>query len=399
MSILEPREDVVIVDAVRSPLGPCRAGGRVTRIDAATLLAQTTSGLLDRARLEPAAVTKIVAIGGPRVDEVARTACSLAGLPPHRLHGSAAGPAAGSGLHTIARTVGRRDVVLVLGSSGARRSQPWSAAEVLDAERVAARWGLDRRDLDTYAHMSRERTREVAEAGEFGDEIVPVVAWSSQSCTVVAADETVGSPPRVRLPWCGETEVVRHPELGWHHHAGSVSQPAVGAAVTILVGHDRALELGIRPRARILAMADGSATETTAHRTLAASQDVLRHIGAGLDDLDHYEVRESFAAIPLAWCRELGADLNRFNPRGGSIGLGTLGPADGLRSLATALAALQATGGRLGLVASDDRNNTSGAVLLEYLQRPCCSRDMLDTSFSASAATERVRIPAPPSSH
>ena len=311
--------------------------------------------------------------------------------------------AGGSVLQVAARTVGRRDVVLVLGSSGASpRTREWPAHEIVDAERVAWSWGLSRHELDAYARLSRERASAVAAAGEFGAEIVPAVAWSSQSCQVIAADETVGEVPSVRgLPWCGDTDVVRrHPELGWHLHTGNVSHPAVGATATLLVGHDRALELGIRPRARILAMAHGpGAADTSARGAVRTSQAVLAHAGIGIDDVDHYEVHESFASIPLAWSRELGADLNRFNPRGGSIGLGTLGPADGLRSLATALGALQATGGRLGLVASEGRGNAGDAVLLEFLQRPCCSRDVLGGHGCEASSATPIRTAAPPASH
>lgn len=397
--------DVVIADAVRSPLGWLGTRGTVGRIAPATLLAQTSSGLLDRTHLEPAAVTRVAVVGGSRFHDVARRAAAQVGVRAQAITPSAAVFSTGSFLHAATRLVGPRDVVLLLGTSGAqpRAPQP-SMRRLLDAERVAMHWELRRSDLDHYAQSTRARAREVASMGEFGPEIVPAVAWSERSCTVVTADETVGHEHHCSIagpeePTSTASHEMRHrPLVGWHHHDGTVSQPAVGAAATILVGHDRAIELGIRPRARILALAEGTgAPETSAAGLVQSSQEVVRRSGIGLNDLDHYEVGESFAALPLAWRRELGVDVDRFNPRGGSIGLGGLGPADGLRSLATMLSALHATGGRLGLLASEGASNAGDACLVEYLHRPCCSRDVLGDRFcrDSTAGEPSVSAPAP----
>lgn len=407
-SALEPHAEVVIADAVRSPLGWLGTRGTVGHIAPATLLAQTASGLLDRIHLEPAAVTRVAVVGGSRFEEVARRAALQVGVPAEAITPSTTASStafsSGSWLHAATRLVGPRDVVLVLGTSGSqpRAHQP-SVRRLLDAERVAMRWDLRRGELDHYAELTRARAREVAAMGEFGPEIVPAVAWSQQSCTVVTGDETVerehAAAARPGAPTSSTPPEMRdRPLVGWHHHDGTISQPAVGAAATILVGHDRAIELGIRPRARVLALAEGrEAPETSAAGLVQSSQEVLRHSGVRLNDLDHYEVGESFAALPLAWRRELGVDLDRFNPRGGSIGLGSLGPADGLRSLATMLSALHATGGRLGLLTSAGASNAGEACLVEYLHRPCCSRDVLGARFSrdSNAGEPSFSAPAP----
>jgi acetyl-CoA acyltransferase len=94
---------------------------------------------------------------------------------------------------------------------------------------------------------------------------------------------------------------------------------------------------------------------------------VLECTGVEPDELDHYEISEAFASIPLAWQREFDADMNRLNPRGGSIGLGRPGPAAGLRSLATTLSALEATGGKLGIQVSEGLGSAGDALLIELL--------------------------------
>lgn len=374
-------DEVVIGDVVRSPLGRPDPRGVVASIRPATLLAQTASALLERSLLEKSAVTKVVVAGGPAFGEIARDACALVGLPAD-VRPACIAP---EGLiQTAAGVVGARDVVLVLASSGDVATQPHGPTrrQVDQAESVATRWNLEREELDAYAALSRERAREVAAMGEFGPETVPAVAWSEHACSVVTRDETVDSPDVVRRPVDGARLL----------HAGNVSAPAVGAAATVLVGHDRALALGIRPCARIVGMADAHDPSTAGWGAIRATEAVLGHAGMDLNDLDHYEVSETFSALPLAWSRALGADINRFNPRGGALALGTPGHAAGLRSLATALSALRATGGRFGIHVADDAGGAGSALLLDYLHRPCCSREVLGGRFCGGSHTPATPV-------
>ncbi|QHE73271.1 hypothetical protein [Rhodococcus sp. WAY2] len=368
-----PREDVEIADVVRSPLSPCSPDGTLATLSPHVLLAQVASALLNRTLLEPAAVTGVLIAGGPAFDEVARQTCALIGVthrPPALL---GRGGLQHSIIHTAARAVGRRDVILVLGTTKPDLSaaSPRPSRRGINAELVASRWKLGRDELDAYAQRSRRRARAVAESGEFGPETIPAVVWSSDSRIVVTADETItdGSIDGTEKPLFYDPDIARqHPEIGWHLHTGNVSRPVIGAAGAILLGSDRAGELGVRTRARILALAEHTdAADVQPTGPIRASHTVFEHTGIDPDHLDHYEIDETFPATPLAWCREFNADSNRFNPRGGSIALGRPGPAAGLRSLATVLSALQATGGRLGIQVSEGRGNAGDALLLESL--------------------------------
>jgi acetyl-CoA acyltransferase len=369
-------EGVLIADAVRSPLGQCGPGGSLAGVHP-SLLAQVAWALLDRAQLEPAVVTNALIAGGAGFEDVARETCSLIGVRPVPV---GPGNTEQSVIHTAVRAVGRDDVVLVLGTA-----KPSPAPVVpgrlsrrgISAELVASWSELGRAEVDAYAQQSRRRAREVAAMGEFGPEIVPAVVWSTQERSVIKVDETIGGDvaPDDGAPLFYDPAIAdRYPEIGWRLHAGNVSQRVMGAAAAILVGDGRAAELGLRPRAQILGLAECEHVPgLRVSGPVRAARAVLNHTGIDPDDLDHYEISEVFPSIPLAWQREFDADFDRLNPRGGAIGLGRPGPASGLRSLATTLSALGATGGRLGILASEGLGSAGDALLLEMLPRVAAS--------------------------
>jgi acetyl-CoA acyltransferase len=99
-------EDVVIADAVRSPLGRCGPGGSLADVRPAVLLAQVASALLDRTRLEPAAVTSVLIAGGLGFEDVARETCSLIGVAARPRAPLGPGSTQQSIIHTAARAVG-----------------------------------------------------------------------------------------------------------------------------------------------------------------------------------------------------------------------------------------------------------------------------------------------------
>jgi acetyl-CoA acyltransferase len=366
-------EDVVIADAVRSPLGRCGPGGSLTDVRPSVLLAQVASALLDRTLLEPAAVTSVLIAGGLGFEDLARETCSLIGVAVRPRAPLGPGGTQQSIIHTAARAVGTHDVVLVLGTTkpGSSERSHGLFRRGISAELVASRWELGRAEVDAYAQQSRRRAREVAAMGEFGPEIIPAVVWSPESRVLVEVDETIAGdvPPGSGVPLFYDPDIAdRYPEIGWRLHAGNVSQPVMGAAAAVLVGRDRAVELGLRPRARILGLAECAHTPgSRLCGPIRAASAVLECTGVEPDELDHYEISEAFASIPLAWQREFDADMNRLNPRGGSIGLGRPGPAAGLRSLATTLSALEATGGKLGIQVSEGLGSAGDALLIELL--------------------------------
>ena len=130
----------------------------------------------------------------------------------------------------------------------------------------------------------------------------------------------------------------------------------------------RASELGLRPRARFHGFAvTGSDPILMLTGVIPATQKVLARAGLSIDDIDAYEVNEAFAPVPLAWARELNADPERLNPRGGAIALGHPLGASGTKLMATLVNHLEATGGRFGLQTMCEGGGMANATIIERL--------------------------------
>jgi acetyl-CoA acetyltransferase len=100
---------------------------------------------------------------------------------------------------------------------------------------------------------------------------------------------------------------------------------------------------------------------------IPATRRILSKSGLSLADIQHYEVNEAFASVPLVWAKELGADLERLNPRGGAIALGHPLGASGARLMTTMLNALEQTGGRYGLQTMCEAGGMANATIIERL--------------------------------
>jgi len=383
----------VIVDAIRSPMGRGEPGGVFEMIDA--------TALLGRAGVDPALVDDVIIgnlwhpDGGSTC--VGRSAWSAAGLPetvPVTTVRRCAGPSQRL-IHRAVEAVraGKRDLVVVGGvesvstvPSGSSRlvrylfgqeevhQAPEALQQWIAAERTAARRRLGRQQLDEYAARSRQRAAEVAAMKEFQPEIAPVAVRTSHYSTVVSADETVGTRgTRQRLtacrPLCYDGELAsRFPEVGWHHTTRNTFTAADGAGAMIIASERRAAELGLRRRARFASLSEVAEDPAAAGEgSVHATRKVVARTGLSVADLDHYEIGEDFASIPLAWQQEFDADPDRLNPRGGAISLGHPAGASAVRSMVTMLGALDATGGRFGLQAMEGARGTANAVIVERL--------------------------------
>jgi acetyl-CoA acyltransferase len=134
------------------------------------------------------------------------------------------------------------------------------------------------------------------------------------------------------------------------------------------MSEERADQLGLTPRARFCAFAvaaDDPITMLTG--PLPATEKVLGRAGLLITDLDHYEVNEAFAPVPLAWLDHFNADPKALNPRGGAIALGHPLGASGTRLLTTMLAELEETGGRYGLQTMCEAGGMANATIIERL--------------------------------
>jgi len=389
----------VIVDAVRSPLGRGKApkdgkpGGALSSLHPTELLGQVMRQLVDRTGIDPELVddviTGCVSQVGEQSGPVGRWAWLAAGLPEsvpsvtvHRACGSSQQAAdfgaqgVMTGVYDIVVASGVESMSRIpmgtsrigqdpFGPSVAERYAPGLVPQGVSAELIAARWNFDRAALDEFS----ARSHELAVGTDASGEIVPVVLPDG---TVVSIDETprpgttVEGLAQLKPSFYSEEMAQRFPQIGWHVTAGNSSQLTDGAAAVLIMSEERAAQLGLTPRARFHSFGlAGDDPINMLTGPIPATEKVLKRSGLSIDDIDHYEVNEAFASVPLAWAHHFGADRAKLNPRGGAIALGHPLGASGARLLTTMVNGLEATGGRYGLQTMCEAGGMANATVIE----------------------------------
>ncbi|MEV7694619.1 thiolase family protein [Microbacterium sp. NPDC089189] len=389
----------VIVDVVRTPSGRGKPGGALSGVHPVDLAAGVLRALLERNGLDSAGIDDVmlgcVSQVGEQSTNIARQAVLAAGFAESvpattidRQCGSSQQAA-----HTAAQAImaGVADVVIAggvesmsrvpLGTSAAVAGSPWSpllaerypdglVGQGVSAELIAARWGLDRAQLDAFAATSHRRAAAAASAGLFDGQIVPVATPEG----VVSRDETVRAgttadalaalAPAFRT----DAMAARFPDLDWRITAGTSSPLTDGASAALIMSEERASALGLTPRARFHAFSVvGDDPLMMLTGPIPATRRILERSGLTIDDIDAYEMNEAFASVPLAWAAEVGADPDRMNAWGGAIALGHALGSSGTRLLGTLLATLEHTGGRYGLQTMCEGGGMANALIIERL--------------------------------
>lgn len=215
----------------------------------------------------------------------------------------------------------------------------------MTAENVAERYGVARDDMDRFAQRSQERAVAAQQDGFFEREIS---AYTKEDGTVVGKDD--GPRASSTLEALQQLEPVFKP--GGVVTAGNACPLNDGAAAVIVMSEDRAKELGIEPKARIVASAvTGIEPEIMGVGPIAAVAEVLKRAGMTIDDIDIMELNEAFAAQVLPVCEAVGMDpfSERFNPHGGAIALGHPFGMTGARIMTTLLNGLESADKTIGL--------------------------------------------------
>jgi acetyl-CoA acyltransferase len=219
------------------------------------------------------------------------------------------------------------------------------------------------------------RAAATAAAGGFASEILPVsVTGPDGDQRTLTADETIrvattaGGLAALKPSFRDEELGRRFPEIDWKITPGNSSPLTDAASAVLIMSEEKANSLGLRPRARFHSFAvTGSDPLLMLTGVIPATQKLLTRAGLSLDDIDACEVNEAFAPVPLVWQREMGADPERLNPRGGAIALGHPLGASGTRLLTTLVNHLEATGGRYGLQTMCEGGGMANATLIERL--------------------------------
>jgi acetyl-CoA acyltransferase len=366
--------EVVIVDAVRTPIGRGHPEkGYYKDVHPNTLLGRCYTELLSRTGLDAAEVEDVIAgcvmQFGEQGLNVARNAWLQEGLPIEaaattvdRQCGSAQ-QAVNFGAALIA--AGIHDVVIGSGvehmghlpfAAGMKTQQEFGTAytpELLDkhnvvgqglgAEMIADQWEIPRSELDELALRSHQLAAKATEEGRFERETLP---FRVNGDTYVADQ---GIRPDTSLEALAALKPV-FKEDG-RITAGNSSQISDGAAAVLLMSREKAEQLGLRPRARSVDPTTvGVDPVTMLTGPIPATAKILERNSMAIGDIDTIEINEAFAPVVAAWAREHEPDMDRVNPRGGAMALGHPLGSTGARLLTTLLHELEDEDKDLGLV-------------------------------------------------
>jgi acetyl-CoA C-acetyltransferase len=213
------------------------------------------------------------------------------------------------------------------------------------AERIAQKRGITRQDVDAWGMRSQQLAIQARDEGRFKNEILPIDApvlddEGAPTGETRQVDTDQGLRPSTLEGLAELKEVVP----GCMHTAGNSSQISDGAAAVLWMSADKAKELGLKPRARIISdVVVGADPYYLLDGPIDATQAVLAKAGMEINDLDLFEVNEAFASVVLSWLRTCGADESRVNVNGGAIALGHPVGATGSRLIITALHELERT--------------------------------------------------------
>lgn len=345
--------DVVIIDAVRSPVG--RRNGGLSTIHPAELLSKIQLALFERTGVDPAEVGQVVTGCVSQVGEqsfnVGRTAWLAAGLPQSTANTTVDTQCGSSQQATNMATAlvkaGVVDVAVACGVEVMSRipiginsskklglgvpipktyfEQYEMTSQFEGAERIADKWEISRDDTDSFGLRSQQLAAQAWAEDRFATQVVPVEAPDvdeegkpTGTTHTVTTDEGLRESSLENLAKL--KPVAREDGV---HTAGSASQISDGAAAVLLMTAAKAEALGLTPMAKVIDTCNvGVDPVLMLTGPIDATQHLLERNDMTMDDIDLVEINEAFASVVLAWEKELDADRDIINPNGGAIALG-----------------------------------------------------------------------------
>ena len=345
--------DVVVVEAVRSPVG--RRNGGLSGMHSADLLSAVQRALIDRSGIDPMEVGQVVGgcVGqvGMQAANVTRTAWLQAGLPLEAaattVNTQCGSSQQATNIATALVAAGVVDVAVACGVE-VMSAVPMGASVPKDpfvgkpinkhywehyentsqfegAERIAETFGVTRDELDAFGKQSQDRAAAAWAEGRFDTQLVPIGAPTRDENGEVNGTHTVTRDEGLRdttLEALANLKPVLDRDPAFHT-AGTASQISDGAGALLLMTAERADALGLAPRARIVdTCIQGSDPVLMLTGPIPATEHLLERNKLTIDDIDLVEINEAFASVVLGWQRATGADMARVNPNGGAIALG-----------------------------------------------------------------------------
>ena len=345
--------EVVIVDAVRSPVG--KRNGELSTMHSINLLGDVQKALFDRTGMDPADVGQVVGgcVGqvGMQTMNPARNAWLAAGLPLEvaattvdaqcgssqqatnlaysLVKSGVVDSAVSCGIELMSRipmgaTIPKDPQVGVPVNARYWEHYEWTSQFEV-AERIADQWGITRQDADTFGLRSQQLGARAWEQDAFGTQIVSVEApvlddEGKETGDTITVSRDGGLRDTTLEGLANLKPVAREDGV---HTAGSSSQISDGAGAVLMMTAEKAAELGLTPIARIVdSCLVGSDPVLMLTGPIGATQKLLGDNGMTMGDIDVVEINEAFASVVLAWEKELQPDMDTVNPNGGAIALG-----------------------------------------------------------------------------
>jgi acetyl-CoA C-acetyltransferase len=416
--------EAYIIDAVRTPRSIGKLGkGALSAMHPQHVAATVLKALKDRNNLNTADVDDIIwgtsAQMGQQAGDMGRMAALDAGYDP-KASGVTLDRFCGSGITATNLAAGQimsgmEDLVIAGGcemmsyvnsyggkvreaglgsvggmSNGNARLQarhPQSHQGVC-ADAIAAMEGIGRADLDSFGAESQRRAAIALAEGRFDKSVVPVTAddgsvvldheeYPRPDTTLDGLAELkpafamfADMPSQADGPTFRQLINIKYPNVSIEpmHHAGTSSGVVDGAAALLLASKDYADKHGLKPRARIVAMANvGDCPTLMLNAPVPAAKKVLEKAGLKKDDIDVWEINEAFAVVAEKFIRDLDLDRSKVNPNGGAIALGHPIGATGAVLIGTALDELERSGGRYGLITMCAAGGMAPAIIIERI--------------------------------
>jgi acetyl-CoA C-acetyltransferase len=238
------------------------------------------------------------------------------------------------------------------------------------AERIADKWGITREDTDAFGFASQQRAAQAWTEDRFAGQYVTVEAPDmdddgNPTGTTHTVDRDEGLRETTLEKLASLKPVARENGV---HTAGNASQISDGAAAVMMMTAEKADELGLTPKARIVdTCLVGTDPVLMLTGPIDATQHLLARTGLSIDDIDVFEINEAFASVVLAWAKEVGADLDKTNPNGGAIALGHPLGGTGAFLMTKAIWELERTGGRYGLISMCCGGGLGTGTIIERL--------------------------------
>ena len=382
--------EVVIVEAARTPVGRgSKEKGYYRDTHPNTLLGACYRAVIERSGVDAAEVEDVIAGCvqqlGPQSYNIARNAWLQEGLPIEaaattvdRQCGSAqqavnfAAALIASGVHDVVIGAGVEHMGDLPFTAGERVQEQLGrpfTPELLDkhnivgqglgAEMIADEWEISRAELDGLALRSHQLAHRATTEGRFEREMVSVEgAGSPMTDQGIRPDTSLEALAQLQPLFRNDGKIT----------AGNASQISDGAAAVLLMSAEKAAELGLRARARIVDQTTvGCDPVKMLEGPIPATAKILKRNGMTISDIDLIEINEAFASVIVAWAREHNPDMDRVNVNGGAIAMGHPLGSTGARLITTLLHELERAGKEIGFVTMCCGGGLGTATLIQRI--------------------------------